>query len=87
MSAKLKRRPNELDAEAYISDMSSALAELARQHRLAALSYLLELAQMEAEHGTAARGAMGARVRRRGAARQSLRSADQVGGQSADREE
>jgi hypothetical protein len=44
--------------------MSSALAQLARQHRLATLSYLLELAEMEAEQGRA-RQAAGANTRRR----------------------
>jgi hypothetical protein len=74
MSAKPKRLPNEQDAEAYISDMSSALAELARQHRLATLGYLLELAQVEAERG---RARQGAGARRRAAAQRSPRSADQ----------
>jgi hypothetical protein len=81
MSAKPKRLPNGRDAEAYIGDMSSALAELARQHRLATLGYLLELAQMEAERGRAQ--ATGAGARRRAAAERSPRSADQGGDQSA----
>jgi hypothetical protein len=75
MSAKPKRLPNERDAESYIGDMSSALAELARQHRLATLSYLLELAQMEAEKGRA-RQATGAGARRRTAAQRSPRSTE-----------
>jgi hypothetical protein len=75
MSAKPKRLPNERDAEAYIGDMSSALAELARQHRLATLSYLLELAQIEAEKGRA-RQATGAGARRRAAAQRSPQSAE-----------
>jgi hypothetical protein len=76
MSAKPKRLPNERDAEAYIRDLSSALAELARQHRLASLSYLLELAEMEAEKGRA-RQATGAGARRRAAAQKSPQSTEQ----------
>jgi hypothetical protein len=86
MSAKPKRPPNERDAEAYIGDMSSTLAELARQHRLATLSYLLELAQMEAERGRA-RQAIDLRARRGGAARRSLETTNQGRDQSADHEE
>jgi hypothetical protein len=82
MSAKPKRLPHERDAEAYIGDMSSALAELARQHRLATLGYLLELAQMEAERGRAQ--ATGAGARNRAAAQRSPRSVDQSGDQSVD---
>jgi hypothetical protein len=59
MSANQERQPDERDAVAYIGDMSSALAQLARQHNLAALSYLLQLAQMEAEIGTEASAATG----------------------------
>ncbi len=83
MSAISKRLANDRDAEAYISDMSSALAELARQHRLATLGYLLELAQMEAERGRA-KQATGASARRRVAARRPPRSTDQRRDQSAD---
>jgi hypothetical protein len=86
MSAKPKRPPNERDAEAYIGDMSSTLAELARQHRLATLSYLLELTQMEAERGRA-RQAIDLRARRGGAARRSLETTNQGRDQSADHEE
>jgi hypothetical protein len=82
MSAKPKRRPNERDAEAYISDMSSALAELARQHRLATLGYLLELAQMEAERGRAKRYGTGAGARRRATAQHSPQSIEERGNQS-----
>jgi hypothetical protein len=53
MSTNLERQPSERDAVAYIGDLSSALAQLARQHKLAALSYLFQLAQMEAENARA----------------------------------
>jgi len=49
MNANPDRQLDERETATYIGDMSSALAQLARQHRLAALSYLLELVQMEAE--------------------------------------
>jgi hypothetical protein len=75
MSLKPKRLPNERDAEAYIGDMSSALAQLARQHRLATLSYLLELAQIEAEQN-GARQATGANARRRAAPKRSPQMID-----------
>ena len=82
MSAKPKRPPNGRDAAAYIADMSLALAELARQHRLATLGYLFELAQMEAEQGGAAGAAIRASVTRpRSRAR--LPAAKQSGDQSA----
>jgi hypothetical protein len=76
MNARPKRPPNEWDAEAYIGDISSALAQLARQHRLASLSYLLELAQMEAEQGRA-RQAARVNTRRRAAPQRSAVLSDQ----------
>jgi hypothetical protein len=81
MSARPKRLPNGRDAESYISDMSSALAELARAHRLASLSYLLELAQLEAERG---RRQGGAGARRRAALEHSPRPIDSHGDQATD---
>jgi hypothetical protein len=48
-----KAGANRQDDVAYIGDVSSALAQLARQHRLAVLNYLLELVRMEAESRTA----------------------------------
>jgi hypothetical protein len=59
MSAKPNHQPNEQDMMAYIGDMSSALAQLAREHRMAALSYILGQAQMEAENGRGAGAASG----------------------------
>lgn len=47
-----KAAPNPQDDVAYIGEVSSALAQLARQHRLAVLNYLLELVRMEAESST-----------------------------------
>jgi hypothetical protein len=41
------------DAAAYIGELSSILAQLSRQHRLATLNYLLELARMEADASAA----------------------------------
>ena len=41
------------DAAAYIGELSSVLAQLSRQHRLATLNYLLELARMEANASAA----------------------------------
>jgi hypothetical protein len=82
MSARPKRLPNGRDAESYISDMSSALAELARAHRLASLGYLLELAQMEAERGRARQGGAGAR--RRAAVQHSPRPTDPHRDQATD---
>jgi hypothetical protein len=47
-----KAGANRHDDVAYIGEISSALAQLARQHRLAVLNYLLELVRMEAESRT-----------------------------------
>jgi hypothetical protein len=82
MSARPKRLPNGRDAKSYIGEMSSALAELARAHRLASLSYLLELAQMEAERGRARQG--GAEARRRTAAQHSPQPTDPHADQATD---
>jgi len=49
MTARSNRKLEDGEALAYIGDMSSSLARLARQNKLATLSYLLQLAQMEAE--------------------------------------
>jgi hypothetical protein len=56
------------DALAYIGEMSTVLAQLSRQHRLATLNYLLELARMEADAGATPSDAQG-RKRRRALAR------------------
>jgi hypothetical protein len=53
-----KAGANRHDDVAYIGEISSALAQLARQHRLAVLNYLLELVRMEAESRTG-RGTFG----------------------------
>jgi hypothetical protein len=58
------------DALAYISEMSSVLAQLSRQHRLATLNYLLELARMEADAGATNPSDAPKRRRRRALARE-----------------
>ena len=85
MSAKPNHQPNEQDMMAYIGDMSSSLAQLARQHRMSALSYILEQARMEAENGRGASAATGmpaASVQNGGTEPRSF--ADQNGHQSAE---
>jgi hypothetical protein len=47
--------PSRNDTLVYIGEMSSILAQLSRQHRLATLNYLLELARMEADANAATR--------------------------------
>ena len=83
MSTNLERQPSERDAVAYIGDLSSALAQLARQHKLAALSYLFQLAQMEAENSGAMTGAPAETVRRRAIESRPESPADENEGQSA----
>jgi hypothetical protein len=39
-------------AARYIADLSAELATLARQHRLDALGYILDMARLEAENAT-----------------------------------
>jgi hypothetical protein len=46
--SRAKRQPDKRETAAYIGDMAAGLAALARRHGLAALTYLLELVQMEA---------------------------------------
>jgi hypothetical protein len=52
-SAESGLRSSRNDAAAYIGELSSILAQLSRQHRLATLNYLLELARMEADASAA----------------------------------
>jgi hypothetical protein len=52
-SAEPGLQSSRTDAVAYIGELSSILAQLSRQHRLATLNYLLELARMEADASAA----------------------------------
>lgn len=38
------------EAAAYIADLAGSLAQIARQHRMSTLSYLLDMAKLEAEN-------------------------------------
>jgi hypothetical protein len=51
-----KPSPGSREAAAYVAELTGDLARIARQHRLDALGYLLDMARLEAQHvgGTAA---------------------------------
>jgi hypothetical protein len=45
------------DAAAYIADLAGSLAQIARQHRMSTLAYLLDMAKLEAENVKSTDGA------------------------------
>ena len=49
-SEKIDEAKERAAAAAYIAELSANLASIARQHRLDTLSYILDMARMEAEN-------------------------------------
>lgn len=52
MSDRLEdgRAQHTREAAAYVAELAADLARIARQHRLDALGYLLDMARLEAQH-------------------------------------